>query len=258
MSAPVAEDELHAYVDGALDAGRRAEVEQFLSRNPAVAARIGAYARQRDGLRAAFAPYAAAPVPASLRPARLLAERARRRRAAWRVAASVMLALGLGAAGGWVAGSGVFAGAGGGLGALAREAAASYAVYGTDPLRPVELPPGSRDALVQWLSARMARGVAPPDLRLAGYAFMGGRLVPTDHGPAGLFLYDSAQGGRLMVFVRPMPSSGTTAIRQTDAAGLDGCAWIEDGMGYGVIAPEPYDRLLELARHVRAQVRRQS
>ncbi|WP_120010351.1 anti-sigma factor [Teichococcus vastitatis] len=37
---PITEDDLHALVDEALDAARQAEVEAYLARQPAVAARV--------------------------------------------------------------------------------------------------------------------------------------------------------------------------------------------------------------------------
>ena len=70
-----------------------------------------------------------------------------------------------------------------------QEAAASYAVYASDKRRPVELWAVQRDDLVRWLSNRLNRPIAPPDLSVAGYQLLGGRLVATGHGPAALFIY---------------------------------------------------------------------
>ncbi len=72
---PITEDDLHALVDEALDAARQAEVEAYLARQPAVAARVEAYRRQRTALRDALAPVAAEPVPAELNLARLIKAR---------------------------------------------------------------------------------------------------------------------------------------------------------------------------------------
>ena len=47
---PISEDELHAYVDGLLDPGRRLEVEHYLEAHPAVAQRVGAYRTEREDL----------------------------------------------------------------------------------------------------------------------------------------------------------------------------------------------------------------
>ncbi len=57
-------------------------------------------------------------------------------------------------------------------------------------------------------------GVEPPapgrsscwDLSKSGYRFMGGRVVPTAHGPAAMLMYDDDRGDRLVVLTRPMTS----------------------------------------------------
>ena len=59
---PISEDELHAYVDGPLDPGRRLEVERYLEAHPAVAQRVAAYRTEREDLRAAFADRNAEPL----------------------------------------------------------------------------------------------------------------------------------------------------------------------------------------------------
>ena len=48
--APITEDDLHAYVDGALDPGRRALVDRHLAEHPLEAARVAAWERQNATL----------------------------------------------------------------------------------------------------------------------------------------------------------------------------------------------------------------
>ena len=62
---PITEDDLHAYVDHALAPERRAEVATYLDDHPDIAGRIAGFANQRDALRAALAPIADEPLPAS-------------------------------------------------------------------------------------------------------------------------------------------------------------------------------------------------
>ena len=50
---PISEDDLHAYVDGALDEARRAEIASYLEAHPEIASRFGSYADHRSGLRSA-------------------------------------------------------------------------------------------------------------------------------------------------------------------------------------------------------------
>src|SRR5690242_14731624 len=97
------EDELHAYVDGQLDDGRRREVEAWLEATPEWAETVAAWKRDAERLRAAHAnPYALPPAlqlePSAIR--RSLRARTRQRVA---LAAALVLTAGVGAVGGWVA-----------------------------------------------------------------------------------------------------------------------------------------------------------
>ena len=246
---PITEEELHAYVDGQLEPDRREAVERYLRENPEEAARAADFRMQRDALRAAFAEGESEPLPQSLNFSRLVEARLSRRRGQWRIAAGLLLALGLGGAAGWFAGSRPPAG----LHALAQEARINYAVYATDKRRPVELWAAQRDDLARWLSNRLNRPVSPPDLTASGYHLLGGRLAAAARGPAALFVYENESGRRLVLYVRPMRSPENTPITEVDIGDVDGCAWTDRGVGYTLVAAEPYARLLALSQAARRQ-----
>ena len=63
---PVAEAELHTYIDGALSEGARAEIEAWLASHPEDAERLRAYAEQNALLRSLYNPVLDEPVPAAL------------------------------------------------------------------------------------------------------------------------------------------------------------------------------------------------
>ena len=134
---PITEDDLHAYVDSALEPERRAEVASYLAEHPDVAKRIAAFAGQRELLRAALAPIADEPLPAELNLSRIIEGRRRRASQVW-WAIAAMLLLSVGGVGGWAT-RGSLEPAQGGLAALAQEAASSYRVYAPDRVRPVEM-----------------------------------------------------------------------------------------------------------------------
>src|SRR6201999_547422 len=98
----ILEDELHAYVDGTLGPSRQAEVERYLHARPEVSRRVRAYEAQRDDLREAFATELGEPLASSINFPRLVEERLTRRRVPWLAAASVVLALLVGGAAGWL------------------------------------------------------------------------------------------------------------------------------------------------------------
>ncbi len=130
----------------------------------------------------------------------------------------------------------------------------SYAVYAADKRRPVEVWATQKDDLTRWLTNRLNRPVAPPDLSSLQYQLLGGRLIATSHGPAALFMYENPRGVRLAIYVRPMSVNETTPIKATDVNNVDGCTWMERGVGYSLVAAEPYDKLEELARLARQEL----
>jgi len=140
---PVQEDELHAYVDDRLDATRRMEVESHLQANPILQRQVEGWSQQAEPLREALAFKLHEPVPSSLHLGRLLEQRTVRGQGGlfgnlWRVAAALVLTLGLGVAAGWTARGMQRMGE---VTRLGMEAAAAHSVFGTDPTRPIEIGP---------------------------------------------------------------------------------------------------------------------
>jgi anti-sigma factor RsiW len=250
---PIPEADLHAYVDGELSPERQAAVARQLQEQPESAASVAAYAAQREALRAAFAAIAAEPVPARLDLQNLVAERLAQRRTAWRAAAAVLLAFLVGGGGGWALHA-RFGASPNDLTLLAQEAIANHEVYAADKKRPTELGAEQRDDLARWVSNRLGRPVAPPDMSATGFRYIGGRLAATTEGPAGQFMYQNAEGARLTVFVLPMRHAPDTTLHMVDVGAMDGCAWIDKGVGYTVVAPVSPEALHNLAEDVRHQL----
>jgi anti-sigma factor RsiW len=249
---PVTEEDLHAYVDGRLAEDRSAGLRDYLAEHPDAAARVADYRAQRDGLRAAFLPIAQTPLPPRLDVRRMVEDR-RGRFQSWRLPAAASVALAIGLGGGWALRSAA-APPQNGVAALAREAADNYRVYAYDASRPVEIAAADQAKLVQWVSTRLQRPVTAPDLRQAGFQLIGGRLVATPHGPAAMFIYDSRQGQRLAVMIRPMALEKQTRMAEEADRGLGGVSWAEQGLGYSVIGASSARRLHPIAEQVHRQV----
>ena len=247
---PIAEEELHAWIDGQLAPERQPAVLRYLQEQPDVARRVTAWRDQREALRAAFSPVAAEPIPPRLGLDRLIQQRLAQRRCpggqrlppCWRSA--------------WAAP------AGGSCTAasrrrqprshcMAQQAVANHVVYTADRRRPTELGAQQRDDLARWVSNRLNHQVAPPDLSADGYSYMGGRLAATPDGPAGLFMYDGPQGVRLTVFVLPLNAAASMPIQQVDFDQVEGFAWIDKGIGYTVVGKLPPPELRHIAELVR-------
>jgi anti-sigma factor RsiW len=247
-SAPVVEEELHAFVDGALDANRRKEVQDHLDRNPEAAALVAKFAAQRQLLRSALAPIADEPVPERLTIASSMARRRASRSWGWQIAAALLLSLGSGTFGGWQMRAAWQPT--GGISVLAGEARSSFTAYAMDPVEVAD-----KSALVSLVSQKLKRPVEIPDLSQSGYHYMGGRLVATGHGPAGLFFYDRTDGTRVALMIRPMAHEKEAPMMEQSAGNLGGFSWATRGLGYSVVGTEPPSLLHPVADEVRRQAR---
>jgi anti-sigma factor RsiW len=260
MNRPVSEEELHAYVDDTLDDARRYDVERYLAEHGDDAARVRDYAAQRHALRTALAFRASTPAPPELNLLRLLEARKVRRQTAWRIAAAVVLSLGVGGAAGWLSRGGLPSGrAERAMALLTDEAFASHTVYAADQRHPIEVEAAEHEHLARWLSNRLNRKVDAPDLIRAGYQLLGGRLLATERGgAAALFMFADKTGRRVSVLVRPMASEIRTAQTDTQNGPITVCAWIESGLGYAVAGPLPDEELDHIADLIKASARAQS
>lgn len=251
---PITEDDLHGYVDHALEPERQVEVANYLENHPEVARRVAAFSGQRDLLRAALAPIADEPLPPELNLSRIIENRRRRPAPVWRAVAAMLL-VSISGLGGWVARGSMMQASPGGLVALAEEAADSYNVYAPDHVRPVEIRASDNAQLVQWVSSRLHQPVNVPDLTTAGYRLMGGRLVATSHGPAAMFMYDDDHGERLVVLTRPMSTDQNAPMIPQSKGDVTGFAWADGGMGYGLVGHSTLELLRPIANEVRKQAR---
>ncbi len=144
-----------------------------------------------------------------------------------------------------------------GIDALAQEASYAYAVFGPDGGRPVEIAAADSAALVRWIEHRLAQPVSLPDLSRSGYRLMGGRVVATRNGPAGLFMYDDAKGTRIAILMRPMVRRDENAPMAKHREGdIVGYAWADNGMGYSLVGDlDAADFLHPIANEARRQIR---
>ena len=251
---PITEDDLHAYVDQAIEPERRAEVTSYLDDHPDVARRVAAFAGQREQLRGALASIADEPLPAELNLSRIIDGQRRHPLRARRAIAALLL-LGIGGLGGWTMHS-LLPDGSNGLSALAQEAAYSYGVYAPDRVRPVEIRASESAELAQWVTNRLKQPVKVPDLSVSGYRLMGGRVVATSHGPAAMFMYDDDRGDRLVVLTRPMNrGEQNTPMMPQSTGDVAGFAWADSGMGYTLVGQLPTDTLRPIANEIRRQGR---
>jgi anti-sigma factor RsiW len=241
---PVTEDELHAYVDNELPGERCADVEAWLAAHPEDAERVRSWRAMAEALHARYDAIADEPVPK-----RLELERLGRQPRRWiygAIAATLVAFV-----------------AGGGVGWLARGAAAAPSVfqnftvdaldahrlYVVEVRHPVEVPGSERAHLQQWLTRRCGWDVRAPELDATGLKLVGGRLLPGPTGPASFLMYESASGERFTIYAARADSK-TTQMRYATQDNDGALFWTDHGVGYVVSGGNDRDRLTLVARLV--------
>lgn len=251
MTSPIGEDDIQAAVDGRVEAPRCPIVQDYLAKNPEVAARVEDLKAQREMLRARLAAKGEEPIPARLRVANLLAQRTRRRRVELARAAAVVGLLVAGGAGGWTLRDLV---SGEPMPTMSRDAIAAHRVFVVERRHPVEVAANEEAHLVQWLSNRLGHKLTAPDLGREGWRLIGGRLLSAESGPAAQLMYENAGGQRLTVYLRPGDGKDGAEFRYAEANGVGAFWWSDGGLGYAVSGPADRQKLLDVAEAVHAQV----
>ena len=221
----ISEFDLHALVDGQLQAQRREAVEAYLETDPEAASRVEEWRLQKRELKALFDPIMSEPVPPGL----------------------------------LVSGPGPAATAPGPAQAstltFVDQAALAHAVYTPEVLHPVEVRADQQAHLVKWLSKRLQHPLKAPDLGERGLHLVGGRLLPGEKGPAAQFMYENEQGQRLTLFVRSdLEKSHDSAFRFSHRDGVSVFYWIDDHLGYALSGTMEREPLLDLATLIYAQI----
>lgn len=237
-------DELHAYVDGQLPAGRRAAVEAWLAANPDDAARVRGWKADAEALRSAWGNATALPPEPRLDPARI---RRHLRANRWTVlarAAVLVMALGLGGAGGW----------------LVRDARDSHAnppmadavtAYRllADQQVPMDFEGDRMGGLQGWLARNFSEAGRVPDLTSEGYALRGARMLSTPEGAAAMLVYEDGEGGMLGVYLRPRTQRMREGARRD--GGLMARYWAQGDTAIAVVSSRFDERAGDVAPLVR-------
>lgn len=262
---PIREEELHALLDGRLDAAERAALEPRLARDPAASATLQAWQGQRDALRRLHGDVLDEPVPASLLAAAGQAQQARQQLQQWwrwgGMAAGVTLAFGLG----WFTHGQLPRSPGAQLARqqpareFLQQAALAHAVYAPESRHPVEVGAAQEEHLVQWLSKRLGRPLTLPRLNEQGYELVGGRLLPGGDGARAQFMYQNARGERVTLYLGSTPehlgaAGDSTEFRYSADGPVPGFYWVDEGFAYALSGTLTRQQLLQLAQAVHHQL----
>jgi anti-sigma factor RsiW len=272
---PVSEEELHGFVDGDMDRGRREAVEAFLAASPADAARVETWRRQNETIRAVFAPAETGPLPWSLPLAPGAEGVAATRYAAggqaetrasysWRARGFARL-IGLSfASGALLAASAAYL-----AGRVNAPDAAPPSSEGPTPagmndtfvaralsaLRAFEPP----SAVVRLSPTREGPGqdtVAPilPNLPVEGLKLAGVRAIPGEQGQMSCLIYARPDEANIALCVEKAVDPGETVARTAGNFPSAAIYWRQRGANYALVGALPEAGLRSLADAVHAQV----
>jgi len=207
----ISDEELHAYIDGALEADRAQLVRQALAQNPALAERVALFQADKAMLKTVYAPLAERALPAEWE-ARIRQKPQARWRRVYAIAAVFLL--------------------------VAVSPLAWRAIAPTPNLDVVEAALEAHEASNQGsiaivdggnaarydpaLRLAVASNVRIPDLSRMGYRLRGLNL----YGKAAEILYRGPQDQLFTLYVRR--SDGTARFDQFERRGLRVCIWQDD------------------------------
>lgn len=259
---PVSEEDLHSFVDGELDGGRRQAVQAFLDSSPADARRVDRWRKQNDALRAACAQ---GETVAPLRPAPLACETDRepagkaapRGAQSWRerwFAWSMGLAF---AAGALLAAGALYLASRPSLSANAP-AAPNGPAPAAESARPAvgaaSAPPGGPAGQEPAAAERERAEPILPTILAGDFKLAGVRPLPGDGPPMLCLLYAGAEAADVVL------CAGSAAGGDERVAGLAGrfpaasVRWRQNGALYVLAGGLPEQGLRRLADKARAQI----
>jgi anti-sigma factor RsiW len=248
----VGEDELHAYVDGELPADRRMAVEAWLATHPDDAAKVSAWRKQVEMIRAHYGIVADESPPQRFNINRLT----RRNYGAIAAAAAVIAAFIAGGALGWTV-RGVEVVRPSDLTRFTADALDAYRLYVVEVRHPVEVPGDQRPHLDAWLSKRVGSPLHAPELDKIGLKLVGGRLLPGPTGPTAFFMYETPSGERFTLYCG-RTGDRDTALRYTTGPQNAAYYWVDGDLAYVLSGPPERDKLHAIAQAAYDQIDRRT
>lgn len=139
--------------------------------------------------------------------------------------------------------------------AFVKRAAVAHAVYSPEVRHPVEVGADQEAHLEAWLSKRLGAKVERANLESIGFSLVGGRLLPGESGPVAQFMYQSAQGRRITLYVRTEAAANReTAFRFAAEGNVKVFYWIDRKFGYALSSADiGKEELLKVADAVYRQ-----
>jgi len=248
-TSSIGEADLHAYVDGQLDAASRSEVEAYLAAHPDTARLVQEWRAQNEALHATYDGVMNEPIPLQL-------TNDLRSRAWPRGLAASIAWLACGLTIGWFAHPMLSPANVPPPMAFAKEAMLAHVLYTAEKRHPVEVSAEQEAHLVAWLSKRLDAPIRAPDLSRQGFALLGGRLLPGTAGPLAQLMYESTTGERLTLTVKhALEVQPETGFKVMEKNGTSVFYWIDHDYGYALSGSIDKGWLLGVAQAVDVQLK---
>ena len=246
---PIREDELHAYIDGALNPGRRAEIEAYLASHPAEAARAEAYRSQNLGLHALYSGRIEEAVPLEFVALAADVDRSLRRRRRRRKILRWLSAGGLGAA---MAGAGwLMHGAAVPAGDFARVFTRQAMEAHMASIRSVESSSAAAEggAFVLWLSSA-SRDVSfrAPDLNPMGFRLVEEHVLQDADMPTAQLVYRDRKENIVTLYFGATEESSEIAPTFIGDGELPQLHWRDHGFAYSIVGLIDHKQMLDIVR----------
>jgi anti-sigma factor RsiW len=231
ISGPIGEDDLHAYVDDQLDPDRRREVDAYLDANPEVKKRVESFGADVAALREGANERLSSPIPVHLRMTEIRRIcHARYFGRPGQIAAGIVL-LAIGVA----------------LGSMIdlrsrtnsprppmADAMSAYRAFAASRDNAVEIVAAQRVALVNRISGHLGQELVIPNLSQIGLTLLGGRLLASDEGPGGMFIYAEPNGERIAVYVKTLADGRRSRFGSRQDGDVVAYYWFDGRLGYAV------------------------
>jgi len=246
----ITDAELQAYLDQQLDAQQSRDIERALQEDEHARETLKDYQQINQTLHQLYDPVLQEPVPPSMlattTPSKIPS-----------IAAAIALFL-VGSVFGWQAPiylSNTLSSVSKAEPDLVRPALFAHSIYAVEVAHPVEVNAQEHQHLNQWLSKRLKTTLKAPDLSVASYRLIGGRLLPsTQDRMAAQYMYENAAGNRITLYVRRGDWVNSQSINYQQQQGYAMFYWIDESMGYALTSDLSNPQHQHLAKEVYHQL----
>ncbi|QTN34725.1 anti-sigma factor family protein [Cognatishimia activa] len=127
----------------------------------------------------------------------------------------------------------------------------SHRVFAAEKRHAVEVTADETEHLQTWLADRMGREMTVPNLSAFGLTFLGGRMLPFDDRAAAQYMYETADGKRVTLFMTRLDQDENTDVQVLEDQGLTSLRWQSGEWVFILTAPLEQQQLAPMQVEVR-------